>query len=97
VIAQLYAPPSKDHLLGVDYNSESDTENSRVLRQDDFPRYKLTPIEVTTTVIHPAAIPESDPRYKVYTSAAIQNQDQQVVSAYPGENKTSYKALTTVS
>jgi len=81
IIAQLYAPPSRNHLLGVDYNCDCETESSRVLHQVDFPRYELTPIEVTTTAIHPSIIPESDPRYKVYTATATQDQDQQVVSA----------------
>jgi len=81
VIAQLYAPPPKNHLLGVDYNSDYETETPRVLHQVDFPRYELIPIEVTTTAIHSSTIPESDPRYKVYTATDIQDQDQQVVSA----------------
>jgi len=75
IIAQLYAPPSKNHLLGVEYNSDCELENSRVLHLVDALHYKLTPIEVPVTAINPAAIPKSDPRYKIYTSAAIRNQD----------------------
>jgi len=66
IIAQLYALPPNNHLLGVEYISDCETETSRVPHQVDFPYYKLTPIEVPITVIDPVAIPESDPRYKAY-------------------------------
>jgi len=76
VIAQLYAPPSKNNYLGVEYNSDFDIEDVQANYQTNPTRYTLIPIEVTPVAIHPSTIPESDPRYKAYTETAILDQER---------------------
>jgi len=69
IAAQLYAPPSDNNLLGVDYYSDSDCDtadqNLRVTHPSNH--YMLEPIEVTIATIHPSAIPADDPRHIAYT------------------------------
>jgi len=73
ITAQLYAPPPRNHLLGIEYTSDSEDEISRVSNTNNLQCYKLIPIEVPAATFNPTAIPESDPRYGAYMS--IVNQD----------------------
>jgi len=76
VIVQLYAPPLINNYLGVEYLSDLDIESTPVTHHIDFPHYSLISVDVEPATFHPLAIPESDPRYKVYTSRKAE-QDQQ--------------------
>jgi len=83
VIAQLYAPPSNNNYLGVDYSSDFNIESVQVNHRINLARYTLIPVNVTPATIHPSTIPENDPRYKVYAATAILDQDRGKVRCKP--------------